>query len=64
MDWLYQNDILATRAPDLQTVGEHACPALWTARLLMVAAYELERAKVLDEAIRLVLIRLPTDVVV
>jgi hypothetical protein len=61
---LDQENRLATCAHDLRAVGEKTCPALRAARLIVAAVGELERTDPLDEAIRLVFIRLPADVVV
>src|SRR6266542_3631607 len=62
--WLDQRDHLATRARDLGAVGEDLRPTLWATSRREDAVGQFQRAHVLDEAIRLVFIRLPADLVI
>ncbi len=61
---LDQGDRPAAHAYDLGAVGEDVCSTVWAAGRRVGAVGELQRAHALDEAIRLILVRLPADVVV
>src|SRR4051794_31795889 len=55
---------LAARACNFGMVGEDLHSTMWAKRQREDAADQFERADALDEAIRLVFVRLPADVVI
>src|SRR6266540_1367318 len=62
--WLDQGDRLAARARDLGAVGEDLRPTLRAAYRCNDAVGQFQQTHALDEAVWLILVRLPADVVI